>query len=94
MRHIQFLPRISPIQKEFVKRVNAQIKFKTGDWFLHYVITPIAFILLFVPFLISISLDIPKSIYLFTSIFTGSGMILVGTCVVHDANHNVFSSKK
>ena len=79
------------------KRVNEYFKEnklkKTGNWRLYT--KSIVFISLFiVPFIILLTIDMPNWAQLLLTVVIGIGMAGVGMNVMHDANHESFSSKK
>lgn len=78
------------------KRVNQYFKEKkikrTGNWKL-YLKAMIMFAIFLVPFIIILTVDMPNWARLLLSVVIGIGMAGVGMNVMHDANHDSFSSK-
>lgn len=79
------------------KRVNTyfkdnQIK-RTGNWKL-YTKAIIMFIIFLAPFALILTVDLPGWLQLLLTIVIGIGMAGVGMNVMHDSNHESFSSKK
>ena len=79
------------------KRVNNYFKDnnikRTGNWKL-YSKAIVMFSLLLVPVILIFTLDLPVWAQILGMIITGVGMAGVGMNVMHDANHESFSSKK
>ena len=79
------------------KRVNSYFKDnnikRTGNWKL-YTKTIVMFTLLLAPLVMVLTLDLPTWALILSMIVIGIGMAGVGMNVMHDANHEVFSSKK
>ncbi len=79
------------------KRVNSYFKEnnikKTGNWKL-YIKTVLMFALFLVPFVIILTVTMPYWLLLLLKVIIGIGMAGVGMNVMHDANHESFSSKK
>lgn len=79
------------------KRVNTYFKEnnikKTGDWRL-YIKTVIMFVLFLLPFILILTIHMPNWLRFLLTIVIGIGMAGVGMNVMHDANHESFSSKK
>ncbi len=79
------------------KRVNSYFKEnnikKTGNWKL-YVKTIVMFTLFLAPLILLLTLNLPTWVQLLFVIVIGIGMAGVGMNVMHDANHEAFSSKK
>ena len=79
------------------KRVNTYFKEnnikKTGNWKL-YLKTAIMFALFLVPFILILTITMPYWLLLVLKVIIGVGMAGVGMNVMHDANHESFSSKK
>ena len=79
------------------KRVNTYFKEKgikkTGNWKL-YSKAILMFALFLVPFIVILSIAMPFWLMLLLNIVIGVGMAGVGMNVMHDANHDSFSSKK
>ena len=79
------------------KRVNSYFKDnnikRTGNWKL-YTKTIVMFTLLLAPLVMVLTLDLPAWALILSMIVIGIGMAGVGMNVMHDANHEVFSSKK
>lgn len=79
------------------KRVNTYFKEKnikrTGNWKL-YSKAILMFALLFIPFFIILFAPISQLTMLGMAIISGIGMAGVGMNVMHDSNHESFSSKK
>lgn len=79
------------------KRVNNYFKEnnikKTGNWKL-YTKAIFMFALFIIPLVLILTLDLPGWIQILFMIFIGIGMAGVGMNVMHDANHESFSSKK
>lgn len=79
------------------KKVNSYFKenkiARTGNWKL-YSKAILMFALLFVPFIVVLTVNMPEWAMLATIIVSGIGMAGVGMNVMHDSNHESFSSKK
>ncbi len=79
------------------KRVNTYFKEndikKTGNWKL-YSKAIIMFSLFIIPLVLLLSVDMPHWVQLLLTVVIGVGMAGVGMNVMHDANHDSFSSKK
>ena len=79
------------------KRVNTYFKEnnikKTGNWKL-YLKTVVMFALFLVPFILILTVTMPYWLLLVCKVIIGVGMAGVGMNVMHDANHESFSSKK
>lgn len=79
------------------KRVNGYFKErkikKTGDWRL-YTKAAVMFTLFLAPFIVILTVDMPNWLRLLLTVVIGIGMAGVGMNVMHDANHDSFSSKK
>jgi linoleoyl-CoA desaturase len=79
------------------KRVNAYFKDnkikKTGNWKL-YTKAILMFALFLVPLVLILTLNLPIWLQIVFIIIIGIGMAGVGMNVMHDANHDAFSSKK
>ena len=83
--------------KTLNKRVNSyfkenQIK-RTGNWKL-YTKAIIMFSIFLVPFILVLTLSMPQWLMAVLMVVTGIGMAGVGMNVMHDSNHESFSSKK
>ena len=79
------------------KRVNIyfkdnQIK-RTGNWKL-YIKAIIMFSLFLIPFILVLTISMPQWLMAILMFITGIGMAGVGMNVMHDSNHESFSSKK
>ncbi|RLD80010.1 MAG: acyl-CoA desaturase [Bacteroidetes bacterium] len=98
MQGVKFLTRDkTKFFRTLNKRVNDYFKDnkikKTGDWRLY--IKSIIFITIFiVPYIILLTIDMPHWAQLLLTVVMGIGMAGVGMNVMHDANHESFSSKK
>jgi linoleoyl-CoA desaturase len=83
--------------KTLNKRVNTYFKDnkikKTGNWKL-YTKAIVMFALFLVPLALILTLNLPIWAQIIFIIFIGIGMAGVGMNVMHDANHDAFSSKK
>jgi linoleoyl-CoA desaturase len=83
--------------KTLNQRVNAYFREnklkRTGNWKL-YCKAILMFALLFVPFGICLVVSLPQWSLLTLAIISGMGMAGVGMNVMHDSNHESFSSKK
>ena len=79
------------------KRVNTYFKEnkiqRTGNWKL-YSKAIIMFCLFFVPLILIFTVAMPQWLLLLLTIVIGVGMAGVGMNVMHDSNHESFSSKK
>ncbi len=79
------------------KRINDYFKEKkvkkTGNWKLYFK-TIIMFTLLITPLILLLTLSLPAWTQILFMIITGIGIAGVGMNVMHDANHESFSSKK
>ncbi len=79
------------------KRVNSYFKDnnikRTGNWKL-YTKAIVMFTLLLAPLVLVLTLDLPSWALILSMITIGIGMAGVGMNVMHDANHEVYSSKK
>ncbi|MBN4057814.1 acyl-CoA desaturase [Olleya sp. AH-315-K02] len=79
------------------KRVNAYFKDnkikKTGNWKL-YTKAIVMFALFLAPLVLILTLNLPVWAQIIFIIIIGIGMAGVGMNVMHDANHDAFSSKK
>ncbi len=79
------------------KKVNNYFKDKnikrTGNWKL-YIKAIIMFAILVTPFVLILTLDLSAWVQVLFMILIGVGMAGVGMNVMHDANHESFSSKK
>ncbi|MEN8185780.1 MAG: acyl-CoA desaturase [Bacteroidota bacterium] len=79
------------------KRVNTYFKEnnikKTGNWKL-YSKAVVMFSVFVIPLILLLSVDMPNWVRLVLTIIIGIGMAGVGMNVMHDANHESFSSKK
>jgi linoleoyl-CoA desaturase len=79
------------------KRINNYFKEKnlpkTGNWKL-YTKAIIMFSIFLVPFILILTVSMPQWLLLLMTILIGIGMAGVGMNVMHDANHESFSSKK
>ena len=79
------------------KRVNNYFKEnnikKTGNWKL-YTKAIVMFSLFLVPLIVLLTIDLPSWAQLIMCIIIGIGMAGVGMNIMHDANHESFSSKK
>ena len=78
------------------KRVNQYFKEnnlkKTGNWKL-YTKAVLMFAILLVPYILILTVDMPDWARLLLAVVIGIGMAGVGMNVMHDANHDSFSSK-
>lgn len=83
--------------KTLNKRVNAYFKEnelkRTGNWKL-YTKAIVMFGLFLVPLVIILTVSMPQWILLLLTVVIGIGMAGVGMNVMHDSNHESFSSKK
>ena len=83
--------------KTLNKRVNTYFKEneikKTGNWKL-YIKTIVMFTLFLAPMVLILTLELPTWLQLLFVVIIGIGMAGVGMNVMHDANHEAFSSKK
>jgi len=79
------------------KRVNTYFKEnnikKTGNWKL-YCKAILMFSLFIIPFVFILVMPMPYWLLLLLTVVIGIGMAGVGMNVMHDANHESFSSKK
>lgn len=79
------------------KRINNYFKEnnikKTGNWQL-YLKAIVMFAILIVPLILVLTLDLPWWAQVLCMMMIGVGMAGVGMNVMHDANHDTFSSKK
>ena len=79
------------------KRVNTYFKEneikRTGNWKL-YTKAIIMLAIFIVPFILILTIDMSQWIKLALTVLMGVGMAGVGMNVMHDANHESFSSKK
>jgi len=79
------------------KRVNKYFKeknvAKTGNWRL-YSKAIVMFSLFFVPLILILTVSMPQWVLLLLTMVIGFGMAGVGMNVMHDSNHDSFSSKK
>ena len=82
--------------KTLNKRVNQYFKekniVKTGNWKL-YTKAIIMFSMFFVPLILILTIDMPQWALLLLTVIIGIGMAGVGMNVMHDSNHDSFSSK-
>jgi linoleoyl-CoA desaturase len=83
--------------KTLNKRVNRYFKDnkirRTGNWKL-YSKALLMFSILFIPFAIGLTVSVPQWALLLLAIASGIGMAGVGMNVMHDSNHESFSSRK
>ena len=83
--------------KTLNKRVNTYFKEnnikRTGNWKL-YSKAVLMFALFFIPFAVILTVSLPEWALLILAIVSGVGMAGVGMNVMHDSNHESFSSKK
>ena len=83
--------------KTLNKRVNQYFKekniVKTGNWKL-YTKAIIMFSMFFVPLILILTIEMPQWTLLLLTVIIGIGMAGVGMNVMHDSNHDSFSSKK
>ena len=83
--------------KTLNKRVNQYFKekniVKTGNWKL-YTKAIIMFSMFFIPLILILTIDMPQWTLLLLTVIIGIGMAGVGMNVMHDSNHDSFSSKK
>ncbi|MEN8124764.1 MAG: acyl-CoA desaturase [Bacteroidota bacterium] len=98
MQEIKFVTRDkTKFFRTLNKRVNDYFKEnhikKTGNWKL-YSKAIIMFALFLVPLIILLTVDMPGWAQLLLTVLIGIGMAGVGMNVMHDANHDSFSSKK
>jgi linoleoyl-CoA desaturase len=98
MQGIKFLTRDkTKFFRTVNKRVNSYFKDnnirKTGNWKL-YTKAVFMFALLIVPLVLILVFDLPAWAQILSMITIGIGMAGVGMNVMHDANHESFSSKK
>ena len=79
------------------QRVNNYFKdnniSRNGNWKLH-VKTVIMFLIFLSPYFLLLTLNLPWWLQLLLTIIMGIGMAGVGMNVMHDANHEAYSSKK
>ena len=79
------------------KRVNTYFKEnkvkRTGNWKL-YLKAIVMFALFLVPLILILTVSLPQWVLLLLTIVIGIGMAGVGMNVMHDSNHESFSSKK
>lgn len=79
------------------KRVNNYFKEneikRTGNWKL-YIKAIIMFALFFAPFIVILTVNMSQWLQLLLTVVIGIGMAGVGMNVMHDSNHESFSSKK
>ena len=98
MQNVKFLTRDkTKFFRTLNKRVNSyfsenQIK-KTGNWKL-YSKAIFMFALLIAPLVLILTVDLPGWAQILGMVIIGIGMAGVGMNVMHDANHESFSSKK
>ncbi|MDH3323421.1 MAG: acyl-CoA desaturase [Flavobacteriaceae bacterium] len=98
MQGIKFLTRDkTKFFRTLNKRVNNYFKEnnikKTGNWKL-YIKAVLMFALLITPLVLILTVDLPGWAQIIGMIIIGIGMAGVGMNVMHDANHESFSSKK
>jgi len=98
MQAVKFLTRDkTKFFRTLNKRVNDYFKEnklkKTGDWRL-YIKSAIFLTMFIVPYIILLTVDMPHWAQLLLTVVIGIGMAGVGMNVMHDANHESFSSKK
>jgi len=83
--------------KTLNKRINTYFKEKnlkkTGNWKL-YLKAIVMFSLLITPLILVLTLNLPAWAQILSMVIVGVGMAGVGMNVMHDANHESFSSKK
>jgi linoleoyl-CoA desaturase len=83
--------------KTLNQRINTYFKEnkvkKTGNWKLYFK-TIIMFVLLLTPLVLLLTLHLPVWTQILFMVITGVGIAGVGMNVMHDANHESFSSKK
>ncbi|MBE0422749.1 MAG: acyl-CoA desaturase [Lutibacter sp.] len=83
--------------KTLNKRVNAYFKEnglkRTGNWTL-YTKAVIMFGLFLAPLIVILTVSMPQWVLLLLTVVIGIGMAGVGMNVMHDSNHESFSSKK
>ena len=83
--------------KTLNKRVNQYFKenniVKTGNWKL-YTKAIVMFSLFFIPLILILTVAMPQWALLLLTVVIGIGMAGVGMNVMHDSNHDAFSSKK
>ena len=79
------------------KRVNTYFKEnnikRTGNWKL-YSKAVVMFSLFLIPFIVVLSVSMPQWAMVALMVLSGIGMAGVGMNVMHDSNHESFSSKK
>ncbi|MFM1887867.1 MAG: hypothetical protein RL501_154 [Bacteroidota bacterium] len=86
--------------QDFFKTLNARVNEyfkeknipKTGNWALHLK-TAVMFTLFLAPYFLILSLPLPGWAQLLGAVIIGIGMAGVGMNVMHDGNHNAYSSK-
>lgn len=86
--------------QDFFKTLNARVNQyfkeknipKTGNWALHLK-TAVMFTLFLAPYFLILSLPLPGWAQLLGAVIIGVGMAGVGMNVMHDGNHNAYSSK-
>ena len=98
MQGIKFVTRDKTnFLKTLNKRVNSYFKEnnikKTGNWKL-YVKAIFMFSLFLVPLIILLTVSLPAWAMILMTVLIGVGMAGVGMNIMHDANHESFSSKK
>lgn len=83
--------------KTLNKRVNNYFKEnnikKTGNWKL-YTKAVVMFAIFLVPLVLLLTVDLPTWAQILMTVIIGIGMAGVGMNIMHDANHESFSSKK
>jgi linoleoyl-CoA desaturase len=97
MKEIKFITRDKTnFFRTLNKRVNDYFKDnnlkKTGNWKL-YSKSVFMFLLFFLPFILALTVPMSGWMQLFMAFLSGIGMAGVGMNVMHDANHESFSSK-
>jgi len=79
------------------KRVNQYFKEnnikRTGNWIL-YLKAVVMFAVFLAPFVVILTVDMPQWLQLLLTVVIGVGMAGVGMNVMHDSNHDSFSSKR
>ncbi len=98
MQSIKFITRDKTnFFKTLNKKVNKYFKDndikKTGNWKL-YTKAIIMFAIFIIPLVLLLTIDMPHWARLLLTVLIGIGMAGVGMNVMHDANHESFSSKK
>ena len=98
MQGIKFVTRDrTKFIKTLNKRVNDYFKEnnlkKTGNWKL-YTKAVFMFALFFTPLVLLLTVDMPTWLQVLMTVLLGIGMAGVGMNIMHDANHESFSSKK